>query len=416
MGKKWLAALLVLGLAFGVGISGCSTGGGDSGSSLPEGVSPGGTISSPEATLTGAVDVSSAGDVDINLGGVIPTGTTEAVTVALDRMKVYVAEGSVASAADLNSSSISWTELSLTFRDTSDTPMDIVHILDNTGSMGGEITDVKNSIINWANTIEAAGYDAQHALITYGDEAAHPTTGRPIQNLSTAASLETTLAGVSATGGADGPENPLDCVKWALGEATTTAASAVDDNISYRSGAQKIFIIYTDINGHQNVPADVSSNNYCTTTMTTEITRVRSNNVKVYAVSPNYTTSQWPYCDVRKLADGFGEGRTAAEAALYSSGGAWMNLPTTGGDVDLSDLGIASSLTAGRVVRIGGFTFVSGTTYTIVVYYDVDGDGILDSYAFFVFVYSGSGSSSASVAPAAADAALPAADGIDQPN
>jgi len=88
----------------------------------------------------------------------------------------------------------------------------------------------------------------------------------------------------------------------------------------------------------------------------------------------------------------------------------------SGGDVDLSSLGITSSLVAGRVIRLTGFSFTSGTTYTIVVYYDVDGDGILDSYAFFVFVYSGSGSSGASALPTAADAALPADDGVAEPN
>jgi len=419
MRKTFLSGLLVMALTVVVGVSlyGCATTTGSSPVPLPSGTNPGDPIPSPEATLTGAVGVASGGEVDINLGGIIPTGSTEAVPVSLSKMAVYVSEGTNVSAADIGASAATWSLVDIGFYTGSATPIDIVFILDNTGSMGGTITGVKDSIVAFAQTLEAAGVDAKFGLVTYGDSALHPTPPgyitsegftdasylRPVLDLTTAASLEGTLATVHADGGGDGPENPLDGVKWSL---TTNASTGAFENITWRTGAQKVLVILTDINGHQSVEADTSSNNKCTTTATLEIARIRNFTVKVYAVSPNYTYDQWPYVDVRKLADGFGEGRTTAEAVLLSSGGAWTQMPY-GGSVDLTTLGISSSVSAGGTIRISGYTFTSGTIYTIIVYYDVDSDGVADSYAYFVFCYSTTGGcsvlSSSPVMPLEAD-------------
>lgn len=367
-----------------------------SNSVLPSGVAVGSPISSPEATITGAVSTS-GGLVTLNLGGIIPTGTSTSVPIDLSRMAVYAASGSHASGLSALDSA-TWTAVSTGFYNVSAAPVDIIFVLDNTGSMAGQITAVKNSIVAFASTLEAAGVDAKFGLVTYGDSALHPTPAgfitqesftdasniRPILDLTTAARLQATLESVTADRGGDGPENPLDCTKWALHTNDTTGSL---DNLTWRTGAQKIFIIITDINAHQNIAADTSSDNKCTTTATLEVARIRNFNAKVYAVSPNYTISQSPYADVRILADGFGEGRTTAEAVTYTSGGQWIRMPSDG-DVDLTELGISGTLTSGRTIKLEGYTFASGTVYTLIVYYDVTGDGILDSYAYFVFTYS----------------------------
>jgi len=402
MYKKWF--LLIVGILFiGIAVLGCGKVVETTRASLPAGTSPGDPIASPEATLTGAVGVSS-GSVDLNLGGIIPTGTTEAVALSLDKMAVYVAKGSHAASAGVKAFATGeWSLVDIGFHETSATPIDIVFILDNTASMGGTIDGIKNSIIAFSQTLEAAGVDAKFALVTFGDSALHPTPAgfitsegfsdasseRRVLDLSSAASLQSVLGSVEADGGGDSPENALDAEKWVL---TVNATTGAFTNLSWRTGAQKVEIILTDVNEHQSVEADTSSDNKCTTTGTLEIARIRNFNVKVYAVSPNFTVSQWPYFDVRKKADGFGEGRTTAEAAEFSSGGAWIQMPY-GGDVDLTTLGISSSVVAGRTIRISGYTFENGEIYTIIVYYDVDGDGVADSYAYFTFRYSTSGSS-----------------------
>ena len=388
-------------------------------SSLPTGVSPGSPIPSPEANLTGAVSILSGGVTTLNLGGIIPTGSSESVPVDISHLTCYVSKGIHTSGLSAMSTT-EWSLVSTGFYEVSATPIDIVFILDNTGSMGGTIDGVKDSIDNFAQTLEANSVDAKFGLVTYGDSALHPTPAgsitsegfydasypRPILNFSSAEALSNILSTeVFADGGGDGPENPLDAVKWAL---TVNATTGAFTNLTWRPGAQKIFIILTDINGHQTSEAtfinpygspvtDEASNNKCTTTILTELARIKNFNAKVYAVSPDYTVSQLPYADVRLLADGFGEGRTTAEAITFTSGGQWIELPS-GGSVDLSELGISSTLISGRTIRLEGYTFENGEAYTLIVYYDVDGDGIMDSYAYFVFTYSTSGSSSIKLA------------------
>jgi fibronectin type 3 domain-containing protein len=223
--------------------------------------------------------------------------------------------------------------------------LDIAIILDNTGSMSSAITGTKNSVNAFAASIEATGKNVRFALVTYGDSALHPTPAgtitserggaysdatseRPIMYFGTASSLETVLASVYADGGSDLPENPLDAIKWGY------------NNLDWESGADKIFIVITDINGHQSVEADTSTDNKCTTT-STEVVTLLSGNAIVYSVSPNYTSSQSPYVDVRVLADGLGEGRTTAAP---NTGGKWYQFESSG--FDLTTLGLLDDILA----------------------------------------------------------------------
>lgn len=406
--KKISFLFLVFVLMFA--IYGCSqvSNSSSSSSNLPTGVTVGSPIPSPEATLTGTV-AKISGVTALNLGGIIPTGSTEPVTVDLSKMSAYVASG-VHTSAIKGKTTVEWAPLSLGFYDISATPIDIVFVLDNTGSMSGTITGLKDSITAFAATLESAGVDAKFALVSYGDSALHPTPAgyitsesftdayyeRPIMDFGTSTALENILTSVEADGGGDGPENPLDCIKWAL---TTNATTGALTNLTWRPGAQKIFVVLTDINGHQtsevtfidgagnpvtDEAAGPYTNNRCTTYGLAEITRLKNFNAKVYAVSPDYPDNQAPYVDVRMLADGYGEGRTTSEAAALTTGGQWIQMPY-GGAVDLTDLGISTTLVSGRVVKLEGYTFAAGTVYTIIVYYDTDADGIMDSYAYFVY-------------------------------
>ncbi len=405
-----LLGVLVVASVF-VGCAKVADNAGSSTSNLPSGVTVGSPIPSPEAVLTGSVAKYSGTPV-INLGGIIPTGSSESVTIDLAKMRAYVASGMHTSGIT-SLSDVAWTSLSLGFYSGSATPIDIVFVLDNTSSMSYTIDGVKESIAEFASTLEAHGVDAKFALVTYGDSALHPTpagyitsegfsdaySARPILDFSTAAALSSILSTeVTADGGGDYPENPLDAIKWAL---KTNPTTGVFTNLTWRAGAQKIFVILTDITGHQTSEAtfingsgdpvtdessavDASSDNHCTTTALLQLANLKNFNAKVYAVSPNYETIQAPYADVRMLADGFGEGRTTAEANLLSTGGQWIRMPGSG-IVDLSELGISSTIVSGRTIRLEGYTFAAGTVYTIIVYYDVDGDGIMDSYSYFVY-------------------------------
>ena len=213
---------------------------------------------------------------------------------------------------------------------------------------------------------------AVYELFTYTFTDAY-SMARPIMGLGTAASLESILSTeVVADGGGDGPENPLDAIMYAY------------NNFSWRSGAQKVFIVITDINAHQSVEADTSSDNKCTTTATNTVTALAGRAV-IYSVSPDYTSSQWPYADVRRLADGLGEGRVTAET---NTGGKWIEF--SGSGFNLNSLGISTVLTSSTLLRFS-YTFSAGTWY-IHVLIDTNGDGTMDADAVFTLtVAAGSG-------------------------
>lgn len=361
-GKMWAGLLIgIVGFAL-VAVGGCST----TSSSGTITVTPGDvtTVGTSEATLSGTIAYSS-GTMTISLNAIIISG--EAVS-GLTSSKFKITTGTTL--ADI----ASWSSLEVSIPTTKPS-MDIAFILDNTGSMGGGITGAKNSIVAFAASLEAEGATTpQFGLVTFGDSALHPTPAgyitaegftdatyvRPVMNLGTASALRAILSSeVYADGGGDGPENPLNALLYAY------------NNFTWRSGAQKIFIVITDINAHQSIEADTASGNKCTVSGEAMVNLLAGKGV-VYAVSPNYTTSQHPYFDVRRLADGLGEGRTTA---LSNTGGKWIQY--VGSGFDLTTLGIDTTATSGYTINVTP-TFTAGTWY-IYIQVDTDGDGIYDS-------------------------------------
>ncbi len=322
-------------------------------------------VGSSETTISGTLTYSD-GTIDINLNPVIASGDAVTITPTNTRVRIGTDLATITSAATV----------SVTVPVISGKKIDVAFILDNTGSMGTAITGSKNSIVAFAQTLEAGGVDAKFGLVTFGDAATHPTPigaitaeggfddgnthVRPVADFGSAAALQNVLSAETfAEGGAGLPENPLNAITYAY------------NNFTWRSGSQKVFIVITDINAHQSVEADTDLENKCTTTATNTVTALFGKAV-VYAVSPNYTTVQWPYVDVRRLADGFGEGRVTAETC---TGGTWITFESSG--FDLNTLGIATTLTSSYTVRFSS-TLDSGTWY-IFVEIDTNGDGIFDS-------------------------------------
>ncbi|MFH1390070.1 MAG: vWA domain-containing protein [Candidatus Margulisiibacteriota bacterium] len=338
-----------------------------------------GVLGSSEVTMSGAASYT-GGKVEVGLAALFK-GTGEALTLDKGRFTVYVGKDGIPTT--------DWGSVDFALPTDSDKPIDMVFVLDNTGSMSGSITGAKNSIVAFAASLEAAGVDAKFALVTYGDSAIHPTPAgyitsesfsdatyvRPVLDFNNAATLQATLDAVHADGGGDGPENPLDAIMYGY------------NNFSWRAGAQRVIVVITDINGHQNVAGDTSSNNKCLTSIEAVALNLAGKAV-VYAVSPNYSTDQSPYCDVRRLADGLGEGRTTP---LSNTGGKWIQFGYYG--YDLTTLGITTAVSKGYKFTFD-YTFADGTWWIHIVA-DTDGDGVMDSELLIkIIVSGGTGSSS----------------------
>jgi hypothetical protein len=111
--------------------------------------------------------------------------------------------------------------------------VDFVFVLDVTGSMGDEISDVKNNIVEFADSLTFKGIDYRLGMVTFLDV---------IENVYNFTGDVNTFKGYVdqqyAHGGGDGAENSLD--------ALFTAAQ-----MTFRPAARRIFIWITDNEFHE---------------------------------------------------------------------------------------------------------------------------------------------------------------------
>lgn len=379
----WVVGGLMLMLVWGTLVAGC---GGGSLKAILEEVDKLGTS---EATLSGSISLS-GGAMDINLNAVIVSG--EALTLPASSFRIKV--------GDSPSTIKSRSTVDFTLARVTGKPLDIVFILDTTGSMDDAIAGTKDSINAFAASLEAKGADVRFGLVTYGDSPKHPTpTGlitdegdpeytdtrytREVMAFGSASELRAVLSKEVADGGGDDPENPLDAIMWGY------------KNLTWRPAAQKVFIVITDVSGHQSTDTIgrlSSGGNRCTTSAEA-VVEALSGKAVIYAVSPNYTYSLWSgLLDVRRLADGLGEGRVTPES---NTGGKWVQFNS--GSFDLNKLGIDTTLTAGYTIRFN-HTFSAGTYY-ILLEVDTNGDGIFDSNMLIKIGVSSSSVGAAGVEP-----------------
>ena len=162
------------------------------------------------------------------------------------------------------------------------------------------------------------------------------------------------------------------------------------NGFTWRTDAQKVFVTIIDTSCHQ--AGDSSS---FTTWEVSSVESALSGNASVYVVSPKLdsygSTGPDGYAntgDVRWLADGYGWFSGVASATYGTTrpytgtGGKWVELPTSG-DIDLTTLGIATTVTKGYILEFSKPT--SSSTFWIYVQVDTDGDGIFDSDGLLTF-------------------------------
>ncbi len=233
--------------------------------------------------------------------------------------------------------------------------VDIVFIVDVTGSMSEEIDGVKSSIIKFIEGLEKSGLDAKVAVVPYDDYV--PTKDHeyspPWLNLSNPSVAADYTGKLMASGGGDFPENAYGAVMYAW------------KNVSWRSDSQRVFILLTDASSHYKGD---SAWKYWKTHGGTqpfdppytkeEVISSLSGYATLYMVAStgwysSYDTDFSDPADPREIAvktGGF---------VIYQSGSE---------EVDLSKIGLAEAISSSYIITFESDSPVG--THTISVYYD----------------------------------------------
>lgn len=334
-----------------------------------------GVITNEAVTISGSVKYS-GGTVDVNLNSIIVSG--EAITLDSSRFAIYVGK---AGAATSEWTSVNFSLVDVTVSSLATRPMDLVFIMDNTGSMTDVIKSVKDSISAFAISLEAAGTDVRFGIVSFGDDTSEASS---LDLPATAEAVAGWLNALQGVSGSDAPENPLDSIVYAY------------RNFSWRSGAQKVFIVITDAPCHQvnDGGQGGASSNDITSFDISSVQAILVGNASIYAVSPSSEgykalkdqPSSVRNGDIRDLADGLGYTFATNEAGNYTAtkrtttvpntGGKWIPLPESG-TIDLNELGISASVTKGYTLRFN-YTFEAGLWY-IHILADTNKDSLLDS-------------------------------------
>jgi Mg-chelatase subunit ChlD len=111
--------------------------------------------------------------------------------------------------------------------------LDLVFVLDVTGSMGGTIDGVKTNIIEFADSLKMRRVDFRLALVTFLDAVENVYSFTPDVN-----QFKAWISDQFAHEGGDGPENSLDALVRA-------------SELPFRPKARRVFIWITDINYHE---------------------------------------------------------------------------------------------------------------------------------------------------------------------
>jgi len=205
--------------------------------SLEDHRSPDPEVSEKTAVLSGAVRRLDDGGLEVVIAPLI-VGTAD-VTAELDAEAMEVSlDGEAVTEFDLQ-------------RVSEEVPaaVDIMFVLDTTGSMLWAIDGVKAGIDLFLDGVDATGIDARVGGIEFGDEIRSDTM------LGDTDELRRWLDLLTATGGGDGPESPLDSMEKAY------------RNADWRDGALPYFIVITDVGMHEQTDdTDCSETNLANTT------------------------------------------------------------------------------------------------------------------------------------------------------
>lgn len=146
---------------------------------------------------------------------------------------------------------------------TSTRPVDVILLLDTTGSLGGSIGTSRPifndrliaPLVALGDVAVGIAYYADFPFSGYGSSGDRPFVGG-IQPTTTAGPVEAELLTYSASGGGDGPESGIEALSILSGGAAPSSAVPITCTAGrtaggcWRAGAERVVILYTDALQH----------------------------------------------------------------------------------------------------------------------------------------------------------------------
>ena len=201
--------------------------------------------------------------------------------------------------------------------------VDFYFLADNTGSMGGVISNVRSVATSLLNELDSRFASAQFGVGRYFGDPSEPGVGfnaaydvlRTITNDKTA--VTTAMGSWIASGGGDGPEANM----YALHQAATNGANttglgsnpvggASGEATGWRAGAQKVILWFGDVTGHQD-----------SVTLANAITTLTDENVIVIGLNSSSLNNGIDGI----FADATSDSRHQASAITAATGGSLQN-------------------------------------------------------------------------------------------
>lgn len=381
MKRNWLLPLLAI---FALSLLAACGMGGANGDAVPEDpyadldTTPPAPIPAEEQTIAPAFSLGTPDDdgiIEMNITGVdVGTGTAGvSATSGLSSEHFTVVEGETVKGITVERIGEGETRAAA----------DIMFVLDTTASMGSGLNSVAVSVAGFLDYLDGSGLDAHVGAITFGD--AYDTVletgsygGESFMNETPPSfdSEERSSFALSADFdafrkyligditdeelgdghpvtngqargggryGGDGPENSLGSVEYAYDT----------EAFGWRTGAQKIFIVITDICSHNDETFELAFKGHpdyekwAPSSAEDVIKKLRGNAV-VHVVSPSETGCGETYTDMASLTGSAGLGGVHVPWDLKE--GSWAERPS----FDLTDLPIAGAVSSGYVLKYRG--------------------------------------------------------------
>jgi hypothetical protein len=228
---------------------------------------------------------------------------------------------------------------------------DIVLLADKTGSMGGELANVKANFASIISQVQGVQPDAQFAVAAYCDFGDADPAYQLFSDLTgDATALDTAINNVNLCDGGDTEEAQLNAL-WEIGDG--------GDDVSFRDGSSRIVVWYGDNPGHD------PSGGHTEADATASLTGV---DAKVIAISTGAANNLDGTGQATRITDATGGELLTGVAASDVSAAileGLHNLDVTVAGSPTCDTGLSASLSPASQTVVSGTDAVFDETITV---------------------------------------------------